>query len=52
MRFEFESAWPRLRDGGVLGADDVNVNSAFSDFAALHGREPIELGPKLALLVK
>lgn len=52
MRFEFEAAWPRLRDGGVLAADDVNVNSAFPDFAAAHAREPIDIGPKLALLVR
>ena len=52
MRFEFESAWPRLREGGVLAADDVNVNTAFADFASAHDREPIEIGPKLALLVK
>ncbi len=52
MRFEFDAAWEALRDGGVLAADDVNANSAFSDFAAARDREPIEIGPKLALLVK
>jgi predicted O-methyltransferase YrrM len=52
MRFEFDQAWPRLRDGGVLAADDVNANSAFADFAATRAREPIEIGPKLALIVK
>jgi predicted O-methyltransferase YrrM len=52
MRFEFESTWPRLREGGVLAADDVNVNTAFADFASANDREPIEIGPKLALLVK
>lgn len=52
MRFEFESAWPRLGAGGVLAADDVTVNTAFADFASAHDREPIEIGPKLALLVK
>jgi hypothetical protein len=52
MRFEFETAWATLRDGGVLAADDVTVNDAFATFAAGHGREPIEIGPKLALIVK
>jgi len=52
MQFEFEQAWPRLRDGGVLAADDVGANSAFADFAAARDREPIEIGPKLALIVK
>ena len=52
MRFEFEAAWPALREGGVLAADDVNANSAFPDFAGRKRREPVELGPKLALIVK
>lgn len=52
MRFEFETAWAALREGGVLAADDVVANTAFADFAAVHGREPVELGPKLALIVK
>lgn len=52
MRFEFESAWMALRAGGVLAADDVNANTAFADFAARERREPVELGPKLALIVK
>jgi predicted O-methyltransferase YrrM len=52
MRFEFETAWGALREGGVLAADDVNANTAFADFAARERREPVELGPKLALIVK
>jgi predicted O-methyltransferase YrrM len=52
MRFEFDAAWAALRDGGVLAADDVTVNDAFATFAAGNGREPIEIGPKLALIVK
>ncbi len=52
MRFEFDAAWTALRDGGVLAADDVNVNAVFADFAQARRREPILLGPKLALLVK
>jgi predicted O-methyltransferase YrrM len=52
MRFEFDAAWTALRDGGVLAADDVTVNDAFSSFASAQGREPIGIGPKLALIVK
>ena len=52
MRFEFETAWAALRAGGVLAADDVNANAAFTDFAAREAREPVELGPKLALILK
>jgi predicted O-methyltransferase YrrM len=52
MSFEFRSAWAALRDGGVLIADDVNVNSAWDEFAREVGREPEALGPKLAMITK
>jgi len=52
MRFEFEHAWGALRPGGVLAADDVTQNAAFPDFAAAQDRDPIAIGPKLALIVK
>jgi hypothetical protein len=32
MRWEFQQAWPFLRDGGMLIADDVEQNRAFADF--------------------
>ena len=31
MKFEFETAWPALRPGGVLISDDVEGNGAFSE---------------------
>jgi predicted O-methyltransferase YrrM len=31
MRREFEAVWPRLRDGGLLLADDVERNRAFGE---------------------
>ena len=31
MRREFETIWPRLRSGGILLADDVERNRAFSE---------------------
>ena len=34
MKFEFECAYPYLRDGGVLIADDAAWNPAFWDFAS------------------
>jgi hypothetical protein len=36
MRFEFEAAWPRVRPGGMLLADDVSNNDSF---ASLVGSE-------------
>ena len=32
MTFEFNCAWPHLRDGGLLISDDVDRNTAFQDF--------------------
>ncbi len=52
MSFEFETAWPALRPGGALVADDVTVNSAWPEFVQRAGREPKPLGPKLAMIVK
>ena len=33
MRWEFETVWPRLRPGGVLLSDDINMNRAFERFS-------------------
>jgi methyltransferase family protein len=52
MSFEFSAAWESLRDGGLLVADDVNVNTAWVEFAREVGREPELLGPKLAMITK
>jgi predicted O-methyltransferase YrrM len=52
MRFEFELAWPALRDGGILVADDWDWNDAFTDLAEETNRTPVALGEKLALLRK
>jgi predicted O-methyltransferase YrrM len=52
MSFEFATAWAGLRPGGVLIADDVNVNSAWDEFTAEVGREPGALGSKLSMIVK
>jgi predicted O-methyltransferase YrrM len=52
MSFEFRAAWGALREGGVLVADDVNVNEAWDEFTREVGREPQALGPKLAMITK
>jgi predicted O-methyltransferase YrrM len=52
MWFEFNSAWPALREGGVLVSDDVNSTEAFPRFAAEAGRRPVLLAPGMALLQK
>jgi hypothetical protein len=37
MRFELETAWPRIREGGVVFVDDADCNDAFADFASSVG---------------
>ena len=41
MMFEFRTAWPQLRDGGILLSDDTDWNSAFAEFAAQMQCRPI-----------
>ena len=52
MWFEFTTAWPRLRDGGVLVSDDVNSTEAFGRFAEEQSRRPLRLARGMALLTK
>jgi hypothetical protein len=52
MWFEFNEAWPHLRDGGMLLSDDVNSTEAFPRFAADQHRKPIRLARGMALLQK
>ncbi len=40
MTFEFETVWPTLRRGGILLADNIDVNTAFFDFCRRRGRIP------------
>lgn len=40
MWFEMREARKFLAPGGTILVHDVNLNSAFADFARLHGREP------------
>jgi hypothetical protein len=52
MWFEFTTAFPALAPGGVLVADDMNWNDAFTNFAAETGCRPVVIGKKLAFLQK
>lgn len=52
MWFEFNAAWPHLREGGVLVSDDVNSTEAFGRFARERSREPVRLAPGMAFLTK
>jgi hypothetical protein len=52
MWFEFNEAWPHLRDGGVLFSDDVNSTEAFPRFAREHDGRPVRLARGMAFLQK
>jgi predicted O-methyltransferase YrrM len=52
MSFEFASAWPKLRQGGVLVSDDVNSTAAFPELTARVRGAPIAIARGMALLVK
>jgi hypothetical protein len=43
MLWEFETAWPRLRSGGLLFSDDVISNAAFDDFCRKFGVPGVRL---------
>jgi methyltransferase family protein len=52
MWFEFNEAWPHLRDGGVLLSDDVNSTEAFPRFVGEQGGRPVRLARGMALMQK
>lgn len=47
MHFEYQSTWPFIRKGGIMLSHNINLNSAFSDFAkGLHSTYSfIQSGP-------
>ena len=44
MWFEFEQAFPRLADRGLLMSDDVHLHTAWDDFCAQHDLRPTRIG--------
>ena len=48
MIFEFNTAWPHLRKGGLLLADNVNLNNAYEDFTRKLEETPVYLHEKFA----
>lgn len=40
---DYEAIWPRLRTGGVLVSDDIDLSRAFSDFVQSVGARPVIL---------
>lgn len=52
MTFEFKTAYPYIKSGGIIASDDVHWNSAFDDFCNSHNLEPIKCHAKGFALVK
>lgn len=52
MTFEFSAAWPVLRPGGILLADDYSWNEAMADFARAVERPLLHVSRKTAFVVK
>jgi predicted O-methyltransferase YrrM len=50
--FEYRTAWPYLRSGGVLLSHDVDASGAFREFAAFVGQPAVYLGAKTGAVVK
>lgn len=48
MTFEFDATWPRLSNGGLLMADNVNLHSALNDFSRRIKRTPMYLNERFA----
>ena len=45
MKFEFETAWPRIKNGGFMLSDDVSANYAFSEFSKKYDIDPKYISP-------
>ena len=41
MMWEYSSAWPFIRPGGVLASDDIGWNRAFDEFVSAHATAPV-----------
>jgi predicted O-methyltransferase YrrM len=52
MRFEYETAWPAIKDGGWLISDDVDFNTAFQEWSLRHGGRSFVWAGRLGLLKK
>jgi|LakMenEpi03Aug12_release.lakeMendotaPanAssembly.Ray.scaffolds.fasta_scaffold16522_5 predicted O-methyltransferase YrrM len=37
MMSEYKSAWPKIKNNGLIISDDIHTNSAFFEFASNHG---------------
>lgn len=52
MMFEYQTAWPRLREGGLLLTDDAGLTYAFEDFAEKTSAPRAVYADKLGIMKK
>jgi len=52
MLFEYRTAWPYLKQNGILLSDDVDYNTAFADFTSEVKGTPITFNAKVGALKK
>ncbi|MFC1521121.1 class I SAM-dependent methyltransferase [Elusimicrobiota bacterium] len=52
MLFEFKTAWDHITAGGILAADDISLNNAFSEFALSVNKTPFKVYHRFGLLRK
>jgi predicted O-methyltransferase YrrM len=52
MMFEYETAYPYIKSGGIIASDDTHWNRAFDDFCNVHRLEPIRCHAKGFAIVK
>ncbi len=52
MLFEYQTAWPHLKQNGILLSDDIDYNNAFADFTSEVKGIPITFNDKVGALKK
>ena len=52
MKFEFEAAYPHIREGGILASHDIDMNTAFQDFAKTQNKEWIPVDDYMGFFVR
>jgi predicted O-methyltransferase YrrM len=52
MMFEYDTAYPRLKPGGLLISDDISWNSSFFDFSGRHNLRPGLIAGNMGFVIK
>lgn len=52
MTFEFETSYPKIREGGILASHDIDDNTSFQDFAAKLNKSWLPVDHYMGFLIK